>query len=375
MEVLDAGPEMIPEWDDFVRTHPLASYGHLSAQFALADASGVRNASLVVRDGGRIAGLLPLFVAEQRSLRLVPVRELTSGAFFPAGSLISSKLQGKAEARVAEALMGAVRVRIGACNADRARITHPTIVGGQPAIGRFGYSPLLHHGYEPRHGVGLLLDLTQTPEQLAAGRRSGCRQSVNKAQASGVIVEPLRNRAEWMACDDINHHTMGELAYTPQQLGAIWDNFIAPGHAVTHAVRIDGRAAAVTVTIHCNGSAYYWIGLNRRPAPLAGAGHLALWTAILDARERGCRYFELGSLDFENPRNIGISQFKQSFGGTPCQIISAQLEAKPVKTAAIALGDAVLASVRERTRGRRAPTTASEGASSRRPVPHAAGVA
>ena len=80
MEVLDAGPEMIPEWDDFVRTHPLASYGHLSAQFALADASGVRNASLVVRDGGRIAGLLPLFAAEQRSLRLVPVRELTSGA-------------------------------------------------------------------------------------------------------------------------------------------------------------------------------------------------------------------------------------------------------------------------------------------------------
>lgn len=385
MEVLDVAPQLIPEWDEFVRAHPLASYGHLSAQFALARQSGIRNASMIVREGGRIVGLLPLFVNDRRSLRRVPVRELTSGAFFPAGPLVSPKLQGKAEVRIAEALLEAVRARVDAFNADRVLITHPTVVGGQPAIARFGYSPLLHHGYTPRHGVGLLLDLTQTPEQLAAGRRSGCRQSISKAQASGATVAPLRDRAEWMACHDINLQTLGELAYTEHQFGAIWDDFIAPGDAVTHAVRIDGRPAAVTVTIHCNGSAYYWIGLNRKPAPLAGAGHLALWTAILDARERGGRYFELGSLDFENPRSIGISQFKQSFGGTPCQIISAQLEAKPVKAAAIALAEAVLSSVRERKHKRRAPVTASpqgpngedssEAAPSRKSATHAAGVA
>jgi hypothetical protein len=248
---------------------------------------------------------------------------------------------------------------------------------------RFGYSPLLHHGYKPRHGVGLLLDLTQPVEQLASARRSGCRQSVNKAAAAGATATELIDRREWMACRDINVQTLGELAYSDAQMAAIWDDFIAPGHAVAHVVRVDGTPAALTVTIFANRSAYYWIGFNRKPAPTAGAGHLALWTAILDARNRGCQYFELGSLDFENPRNVGISQFKQSFGGLPCQVISAQLEANRVKSASLALAEAILIAARERRQHRqqaaaalsKAPAgPAAKAAHAHEPSPHAVGV-
>jgi hypothetical protein len=349
MEVSDFRPELTPLWDEFVASHPLASYGHLSAQFRLAAVTGMTNVSVLVRDGRKVCGLLPLFLVRERALRLVPQRLLVSAGLFPAGPLISSQLQGKAEARVFQLLMDTVHARAHALNADRVIITHPTVVCGRPAIAHFGYSPLLHYGYKPRHGVGLLLDLTTPAEQLAAGRRSGCRQSINKAIAAGATAVRLEDRRDWMSCRDINVQTLGELAYSDAQMAIIWDDFISTGHAAAHVVRVDGTPAAVTVTIFAKGSAYYWIGLSRKPAPLPGAAHLALWAAILDARERGCRYFELGSLDFENPKNIGISQFKQSFGGVPCQVISAQLDVRRVKPAAIALAEAMLRTVRERT--------------------------
>lgn len=377
MEIFNYTPDDADEWDAFAGTHPLASYGHTSAQFALAAATpGVRNVSIMVRDGRTLVGVLPLFVTDHHALRRVPVRELVSGTFFPGGPLVSPKLQGKAEGRVTDAMLAAVRDRAAALKADRVVITHPTVMGGQPSIVRYAYSPLLHHGYKARSGVGMLLDLSQTIDQLGAGRRSGCRQTVNKAQASGATVTVMADRAEWTGCYDINVQTLGALAYSRRQMNAIWDSFIAPGHATAYATHVHGVIAAVVVTIHFNGSAYYWIGLNRRPAPLQGAGHLALWTAILAARERGLTHFELGSLDFENPKNIGISQFKQSFGGVPYQIISAQLEAKPVKSAALALGEAVIAAVRNRRKNKAAqPAAATTPAASLAPKNAPAGVA
>lgn len=362
MELLDYTSDLRPEWDAFVAAHPRAAQGHLSAQFELAAATpGVQNVSLAVRDGRALTGVLPLFASSHRQLKAVPVRELMSGAFFPAAPLVSPKLQGKAETRVLDLLHEGMAARAAALHADRVIVTHPHVVDGQPSIVRFGYSPLLHRGFAARHGVGLLVDLSKSPEQLSSGLRSGCRQSLTKAEGAGVTVRVITDRAEWLACHELNLQTLGALAYTERQMAVIWDAFIAQGHAAAHLGSVNGTPVAATVTIYGNGSAYYWIGLNRRPAPVVGAGHLTLWTAMLAARDRGTPYFELGSLDFGNPKNAGISQFKQSFGGVPYQIISAQLDVKPVKSAALALGEAVIAAAREYRR-QQAPRAAAAAA-------------
>ncbi|MEO5895024.1 MAG: GNAT family N-acetyltransferase [Vicinamibacterales bacterium] len=349
MNVVDFSPELQGEWDAFVARHPHAAYGHLSAQFGVAaETPGLRNVSLLVRDHRAVIAVLPLFVRERHALRVVRVRELTSGGIFPGGPLISPTLQGKAATAVLDVLLNTVAARAEVLKVDDVVITHPHVVGAQPSIVRFGYSPLLHYGYAARTGVGLLLDLSCSPDKLATGRRSGCRQSINKAYASGATVAIMADRAQWLACHELNVQTLGHLAYSERQMAAIWDGFIAAGHATAHATYVDGRVAAVTVTVHFNKSAYYWIGLNRRPLPLPGAGHLALWTAILHAQSQGCGHFELGSLDFENPKNQGISQFKQSFGGSAHQIVSAGFSVRPVRAAALALGEAIVAAARER---------------------------
>lgn len=351
MDVLDFEPSMIDDWDRFVEAHPLAGYGHLSGNFALADATpGVRNRSLVVKAGRSMTAILPLFEQSDHVLRAVPVRQLVSGPFFPAGPLVSAHANAKEEANVVTALAHAIRERSQAFGVDQVSVGYPTVTGGQPTIQRLGYSPFLHHGYKPRPGVALVLDLTRTPEQLGAGRKSSCRQTINKAQSAGLAVTPIASRDEWMACYPMNVRTLGSLALSPDQLAVMWDAFMARGHATAYAVRsTNGELAGMTAVIRCGATAYYWHGW-RSDAQVPGASYLALWTAIMDAREQGCRTFELGSLDFENPKNIGISQFKQSFGGAPYQTLGAQLDLKPVKAAALGLAAAVVASLRQRRR-------------------------
>jgi hypothetical protein len=350
MEVLPYDDTCAEEWDTFVRRHPLAGYGHLAANFALAGVTpGTTNASLIVRDGRTLVGVLPLFEQRAHVLRAISVRSLVSGAFFPAGPLLSPNLRGKAEAAAMAALLDAVGERAKRDGIDRVVIGYPNITDGQPTISRIGYSPLLHHGYHATPGVGLAVDLGQAPEQIAAGRKSGCRQAITKAQSAGVTAMRISERDEWLACHALNVHTLGPLALSLEQMSVIWDRFIAAGDATAFAVHADGAIAAVTTIISANGAAYYWHGW-RSAVPVNGASHLGLWTAILAARDAGCRAFELGSIEFQNSKNIGISQFKQSFGGTPFQTLSAQLDVRPVKSAAIALAEAAAAVLRARRR-------------------------
>ena len=289
MQVVPFEPSMTEEWEAFVGRHPLSGYGHLAANFSLAAATpGVPNVSLLVREGSGVVALLPLFECSSRTLRSIALRELVSGAPFPAGPLIDPSLRGKAEAGALSLLLEGVRDTARERGADRVLITYPNVTAGQPTIARVGYSPLLHHGYQPRPGVGLLLDLTRSPEELAAARKSGCRQSIAKAQAAGASVEIIRDREVWMSCHAVNVETLGSLALSESQMAGIWDGFVASGHATAFAVRAAGALAAVTVTVHGRGSADHWHGW-RPHAALSGASHLGLWHAILAARENGGR--------------------------------------------------------------------------------------
>jgi hypothetical protein len=232
VEVLEFEPGMLEEWDAFVAAHPLAGYGHLSANFALAAATpGVGNASLVVREGRTLAGILPLFEQAGHTLRAVPLRSVTSGAFFPAGPLLGTSVRGKAETNALTLLLDGARGRARARGIDRIVVGYPNITAGQSTIARLGYSPLLHHGYRARPAVGLVLDLAQTVEQLGSARKSGCRQTIAKAQAAGATCAVIRDRETWLSAHALNCQTLGDLALSREQMSVIWDRFIDAGHS------------------------------------------------------------------------------------------------------------------------------------------------
>jgi hypothetical protein len=338
-------PSMRPEWDALVSSHPDASYGHSSATFDLAAVYGMQNRSLVGREGSRLIAILPLFLTEEKELRFFRLRTLLSGVF-PAGPLFHSSCQGKAQRAALTELMEAT-ARLGeSIHADRVRINYSGIIGNMPAVTSLGYLPLRDFGYRESNMVGLYLNLNEEPETLRKRMRSGCRSSIKKAE-SLVQVREITDRDEWLACDELNRMTMGPLAYSRPVLEVIWDSFIAKQQATAFAGIVDGQILSVVVTIHGQTSSYYWMGWSRGRNN-TGANHLLLWHAALAARSAGRRYFELGSKEFVNQKQIAIGEFKESFGGEPFYSIGGELTLRSVRAAALQLGRAVIDDVKVR---------------------------
>ena len=67
----------------------------------------------------------------------------------------------------------------------------------------------------------------------------------------------------------------------------------------------------------------YWVSASRRDLFDKPLFHAIMWTAILYAKNLGCRWFELGERYFPNhsedrtptTKELGISDFKSGFGG------------------------------------------------------------
>jgi hypothetical protein len=319
------------DWDSLVANHPLASDGHHSAQFALARAAAATNVSVMVYDGTRPIGVFPLFEVRERELRYVPIRTLRSGFAFPAGPLVESKAKQAQQPLVRE-LVEEARHIAARRRCDRLWIDEPTIAGGEIAIDRYGYLPLRAFGFAERNVVSLVLDFRGgTDPERERGRT--CRQLIRKAHDAGATVERIVTREAWLASEELNVQTLGPMAYSRAQLEVIWDEFLAPGLASAFACSLGGIVGSVVTTIHGRTSTYYWLSFNRRPLPVQGMCHAALASAIDHARRRGSCFFELGSKEFSDRKQLGISQFKESFGGRPCYGMCSVLVRRRVKRA------------------------------------------
>jgi len=67
---------------------------------------------------------------------------------------------------------------------------------------------------------------------------------------------------------------------------------------------------------------FYGVSASMRELFDKPLSHIVIWQAMLAAKERGCRYFELGQILFPNlgcppptQKELGISTFKHGFGG------------------------------------------------------------
>lgn len=334
-------------WDAFVQSNPQASYGHLSATFALAAVTPFTvNRSLMIDDAnGRLIGVLPLFDVRERELRVVPVRSLVSGHHFPAGPLFLPHLTGKRRRVLTAELLRHVDALARELAVDRVAMAYPNIMEGHPSIASLGYLPLRHHGFHETNVVSMLLDLRPPLETLHKQMRERGHRALRKAAEAGVTVQPIDTRLAWLACHRLNLDSLGPLAWSPAQLAVIWDEFIEPRLATAHAAHFAGEIVSVVVAVHHQGTSYYWLGFNRKPS-VRGANHCALWEAIQSCKTRGDRVFELGSKDFGHGKQVDISYFKESFGGIAVYSLGGVLERKPSKRALLDIVHRAFAAIR-----------------------------
>lgn len=158
-----------------------------------------------------------------------------------------------------------------------------------------------------------VIDLAPGEDQIFAGLHSKkARQYIRKAGRSGVTVRAARVE-DLPAILDVYHHTAeddGFFIHTDEFYQTAFD--ACPDINQVFVAEHEGELVAFLWNVTTRGTAFeLWGGVTERGRELR-ANHLLKWEAILAAKRRGARVYDLNGL-----LNDGISRFKMLFVSEP----------------------------------------------------------
>lgn len=336
MEVIPYSPSLRDKWDAFVSDHEYAWVGHYSVNFELEREFGGDNIScLVVDDRQNIVGIMPLFLFEKRILKkTITLRSIRSGTSLRNGPLFIESLSDKQKREALDLLVQHLLVIARASKVDDIHISYPVMHGDKTCLEHYGYLPLKKYGFVEENVVSMVKDLRSDDKTLLTSFKQNCQKKIRQCVEEGGEYVDALDRAQWMDCYDLNVQTFsaGNTApYTRKALEILWDNFVETGLAEVTAIRFKGKIISVVITAVRKNSCYPWIAFNCKPAPIPGANNLLEWKNMLHFKERGVEYYEIGSREFDDNKQIHISMFKESFQGRDTYCLDGKLVLRPIK--------------------------------------------
>lgn len=198
----------------------------------------------------------------------------------------------------------------------------PELTGDEAA------APLAHAGYRRGPDVQpvlatLVMDITADEDALMAGLEKDTRWSVRQAAKRGVEVRTAGDEDALRAFYGLYRET-GERARfitrTFDYYRLVWRTLIDAGLATLRLAYADGRAVAGSMTWRCGARDLYMYGATDQEGRKRLAAYALLWQSIVEAKERGASYFDLGGIPRDPTRTddpmYGPYLFKKGFGGT-----------------------------------------------------------
>jgi len=292
-------------------------HGHLLQCWAWGEFKSAFGWSVVrvaVEDGGE------LVAGAQILLRRLPYRCL---AYVPKGPCLEPSNQRHAESlwravhRVARD-RGAIALKVEPEWRDGAGTEWLTGVGLRSSA----------QTIQPRRTITVDLDVDEST--LLARMKSKTRYNVRLSSRKGIEVaegsdgdlgrfyELMRATGER---DRFAVHSEGYYR-------AAWEALAAEGRGVLLVARYEGEAVAGIMVFAFGASAYYFYGASSNRHRNRMPNHALQWAAMLWAKERGCRQYDLWGVPDEEPGSptaalTGVQRFKEGFGGTPVRYIGA----------------------------------------------------
>lgn len=171
-----------------------------------------------------------------------------------------------------------------------------------------------HAHYFPEDTI--LVNLDQSEEDILKQMKPKGRYNIKVAEKHGVEIRESRDAGEFFKIfketterDGFRGH---DGKYYQSMLDCLGDK------AVLYLADLDGEAIAGIIVTFYKDTAIYYFGASSSKHREAMAPYLLQWRAILDARERGCRTYDLFGVapegDTQHPW-AGITKFKEKFGG------------------------------------------------------------
>lgn len=339
----------------FVLEHPEHSPGHRRVFAALERVFHHRELSIIAESAGRIVGYAPAFLVHERVLRKLRLGTVVGGSLVGCGPLVAAAASEKERVAVWAGLAHAVQNVTRDAGAHWLRYVFSPLAGDEESLTRHRPFPLLPLGFSLRTICSAVIDLHCSEQSLSMNVSASTRRRIRLAARDGVEFVLMDGTAAWEAIQpfrSLAFKAFGEIERATEGFDALGSLFAPPdrGHPVAHAVVVqrDQQRLAAVVTVESNGTTYAFLAFNTEAALDSHANRLALWQAILAAKNRGNRWFQLGSIDFGDSKAARISDFKRKFGGDIMLSPVAEWCARPVAVAATQLAQQCVSRVRGR---------------------------
>ena len=164
--------------------------------------------------------------------------------------------------------------------------------------------------------TSLIIDLTKTESEILAQMKPKGRYNIKVAEKHGVTV---KYSSDVSAFYSILHKTgnrdgfgIHPQSYYEKMLKSMGDNaqlLLAEHH---------GKIIAGGIFVYLDEFGIYYYGASDNEHRNMMAPYLIQWTAIKEAKKRGCKFYDFLGIAPENAKNhpwSGVTDFKKKFGG------------------------------------------------------------
>ncbi|MBR1236040.1 GNAT family N-acetyltransferase [Bradyrhizobium sp. AUGA SZCCT0182] len=188
---------------------------------------------------------------------------------------------------------------------------------------RTGVSPTYKFGFAETSTDAMVVDLSQTEDQLWLGLSQIARRKIRKAKSEGYSAELL----DWVKnidpYYDIHCETYFRTGVEPHpkayfegmalKISPLGFNFLLGGKAP------NGSVVAFHNSAKMPHSAVYHTGCSRTAHQNSGVNYLLFWEAMLQAKRLGCEWYEVGEIfsGSTDKKSRGLTEIKTKFGGVP----------------------------------------------------------
>jgi hypothetical protein len=176
-------------------------------------------------------------------------------------------------------------------------------------------------GFGPFHGPGayrtMVLDLSADEGQIRKNLAQKWRNCLNNAERQGIHIKVATDEAAVATFEGIFGAFVDRKKFTvglsPDFFRQVQAELAEHERLVVQLAELNGEVVAGHMSSMLGNTCVYLLGATLEAGLKTKAAYLLQWNTILQARQRGMRWYDLGGIDAN--ANPGVYHFKAGIGG------------------------------------------------------------
>ena len=163
----------------------------------------------------------------------------------------------------------------------------------------------------------ILIDLTPSLDQLRKNLDQKWRNCLNRAEKNGLTVRSGDAVELFDSFDELHQELIDRKGFdidlSVEFYRDVQSRMDVSDKLYVKLVEVDGKPIAGHVGSVLGQTSVYLLGASNHDGNEQKASYLMQWMTIVEARNRGCKWYDLGGIDPEG--NPGVYRFKERMGG------------------------------------------------------------